>query len=141
MLDGGTGDDYLNGGTGSDRYLFGRGSGKDIIDNFEMSANSTDILSFGNDIKVDQLWFRKAGRHLEVSIIGSNDKVTINNWYSSKAFRVEQFKTADEQTLLSSQVDALVSAMAAFAPPAAGETVLPPDYQAQLTPVIAANWQ
>jgi Ca2+-binding RTX toxin-like protein len=141
LLDGGTGDDYLNGGTGSDRYLFGRGSGKDIINNFDMSANSTDILSFGNDIKVDQLWFRKAGRHLDVSIIGSNDKVTINNWYSGKAFRVEQFKTADEQTLLSSQVDALVSAMAAFAPPAAGETVLPPDYQAQLTPVIAANWQ
>ncbi|MCD2452583.1 putative Ig domain-containing protein [Methylicorpusculum oleiharenae] len=142
LLDGGTGDDYLNGGTtGSDRYLFGRGSGKDIIDNYDTSTNSTDTLSFGNDIKVEQLWFRKAGRHLEVSIIGSNDKTTINNWYSSKAYRVEQFKTADEQTLLSTQVDALVSAMAAFAPPAAGETVLPPDYQAQLTPVIAANWQ
>lgn len=141
LLDGGIGDDYLNGGTGSDTYLFSRGSGKDTIDDYDTAVGNTDTLSFGNDIAVDQLWFRKAGRNLEVSIIGSNDKISIKNWYSSAAYRVEQFKTADEQTLLSSQVDVLVSAMAAFAPPAAGETVLPPDYQTQLTPVIAANWR
>jgi hypothetical protein len=30
--------------------------------------------------------------------------------------------------------------MAAFAPPAAGQTSLPSDYQSALAPVIAANW-
>jgi hypothetical protein len=43
--------------------------------------------------------------------------------------------------LLNTQVDALVSAMASFAPPAAGQTTLSADHQAVLNTVIAANWQ
>ena len=43
--------------------------------------------------------------------------------------------------LLNSQVDALVSAMSAFAPPPAGQTTLPSNYQKVLEPVIAANWK
>jgi hypothetical protein len=31
--------------------------------------------------------------------------------------------------------------MAGFAPPAAGQTTLPANYQASLATVIAANWQ
>jgi hypothetical protein len=42
--------------------------------------------------------------------------------------------------LLSSQVDALVSAMAAFSPPPPGQTTLTPEQQSALSPVIAANW-
>jgi len=42
--------------------------------------------------------------------------------------------------LLDLQVNNLVQAMAAFAPPAPGETTLPPSYQTALAPVIAANW-
>jgi hypothetical protein len=43
--------------------------------------------------------------------------------------------------LLGSQVENLVQAMAAFAPPAVGQTTLPQNYRDQLAPVIAANWQ
>jgi hypothetical protein len=32
-------------------------------------------------------------------------------------------------------------AMAAFSPPAAGQTTLSPAYQTALAPVIAANWR
>lgn len=35
----------------------------------------------------------------------------------------------------------LVSAMAAFSAPPAGQTTLSPEYEAALAPVIAANWQ
>jgi hypothetical protein len=42
--------------------------------------------------------------------------------------------------LLSSTVDSLVNAMAAFAPPTAGQTTLPTNYQSSLNTVIAANW-
>jgi len=66
--------------------------------------------------------------------------MTINNWYTSSAYRVEQFQTVDGLTLLGSQVENLVNAMAAFSPPTAGQTMLPDSYQAQLEPVIAANW-
>jgi len=121
--------------------LFGRGSGTDVISDYDTTVGNTDMLSFGSDVANNQLWFRRAGSDLEVSIIGSTDKSTIRNWYSGSAYHVEQFMTADGTMLLDSQVDALVSAMAAFAPPAAGQTTLPADYQAALNPVIAANWK
>lgn len=63
------------------------------------------------------------------------------SWYSGSAYHVEQFKTADNHTLLATKVEVLVQAMAAFSPPAAGQTTLPPAYQTALAPVIAANWQ
>jgi hypothetical protein len=56
------------------------------------------------------------------------------------AYHIEQFRTAEGRLLLDSKVDALVAAMAAFAPPAAGQTTLPPAYQTALSPVIASSW-
>ncbi|TXT35919.1 MAG: putative rtx family calcium-binding cytotoxins and bacteriocins protein, partial [Comamonadaceae bacterium] len=47
----------------------------------------------------------------------------------------------DGKTLLDSQVQNLVSAMAGFAPPPAGQTTLSAAYQNTLAPVLAANWQ
>jgi hypothetical protein len=38
-------------------------------------------------------------------------------------------------------VDALISAMAAFAPPAEGETTLPEALRTELEPVITSSWQ
>ncbi|MBC7610827.1 MAG: hypothetical protein H7228_14855, partial [Polaromonas sp.] len=52
----------------------------------------------------------------------------------------EQFKTSDGKTLLDSQVQNLVQAMASFSPPAAGQGSLPQNYANSLNPVIAANW-
>lgn len=89
----------------------------------------------------DQLWFTKTGNNLEVSIIGTTDKLTMTNWYLGSQYHVEQFKTSNGKTLLDSQVQNLVSAMAAFAPPAAGQTTLSANYAASLQPVLAANWQ
>ena len=73
--------------------------------------------------------------------MGTTDKLTVQNWYLGGQYHIEQFKTADGKLLLDSQVENLVQAMAAFAPPAAGQTSLPPTYQDTLAPVIAANWQ
>jgi hypothetical protein len=100
-----------------------------------------DLAQFGADIAVDQLWFRQTGNNLEVRVIGTTDSLTINNWYLGSQYHVEQFKTSDGKTLLDSQVQNLVSAMASFTPPPAGQTTLPQDYATALEPVIAANWQ
>lgn len=145
-LSGGTGNDRLNGDRGNDLYQFERGGGQDVIDDFDPDAN-TDVLQFGAGISADQLWFRKNGWDLEVSVIGTADKVTISQWsfWSAgsweKAQHIEQFRTADGKVLLENQVDQLVNAMAAFAPPTAGQTSLPSNYHAALDSVIAANWQ
>ena len=80
------------------------------------------------------------GNNLEVDIIGTSDKFTLTKWYLGNQYHVEQFKTSDGKVLLDSQVQALVQAMAAFSPPAAGQTTLTSAQQATLNPVIAANW-
>jgi Ca2+-binding RTX toxin-like protein len=147
VLDGGAGNDTLYGGdgrvsvSGNDTYLFGLGDGQDTIIELNSGVADQDTLQMKSGIGNDQLWFRHVGNNLEVSIIGTNDKVTVQNWYTGSANHVEQFRTTDGHLLLDSQVENLVQAMAVFSPPAAGQTTLPQNYQDQLAPVLAANWQ
>jgi Ca2+-binding RTX toxin-like protein len=140
-LDGRGGNDRLIGGAGNDRYLFGRGVGRDTIEENDAAVGNTDSVVFGTDVRSDQLWFRKQGNDLQVSIVGGDDLLTVSNWYKGSQYRVEQFRTADGKMLLDSRVQQLVDAMASFSPPPLGQTSLPAAYQQQLTPVLAANWQ
>ncbi len=140
ILEGGAGNDTLSGEAGNDTYLFGKDNGQDIISEYDSTSGNTDILKL-QDVASDQLWLTKSGNNLDISVIGTTDKVTIQNWYSGNAYHVEQFKTADGKTLLDSQVVNLVSAMASMTPPAAGQTTLPQNYQEQLSTVLAANWK
>jgi Ca2+-binding RTX toxin-like protein len=141
-LDGGAGADTLTGGTGNDTYIMGRGYAADTVVENDTTAGNTDIAQFLSGVATDQIWFRHVGNNLEASIIGTSDKLVLQNWYTGTAYHVEQFKTTDgAKTLLDSNVQNLVNAMASFAPPAAGQTTLPANYQTSLAPVIAANWQ
>jgi Ca2+-binding RTX toxin-like protein len=140
-LDGGAGTDSLVGGTGNDTYQFGLGYGTDTITENDATVGNTDVARFMSGIATDQIWLRHVGNNLELSIIGTSDKLTIQNWYTGSAYHVEQFQTADNKQLLDTRVENLVQAMASFAPPAAGQTTLPQNYQDVLASVIAANWQ
>jgi Ca2+-binding RTX toxin-like protein len=140
-LDGRAGNDILRGGAGNDTYVLGAGYGSDTVRENDTAEGNSDAVQFLAGIAADQIWLRHVGNNLEASIIGTTDKLTMENWYLGSGYHVEQFKTADGKLLLDSRVDNLVQAMAAFAPPAAGQTSLPPAYQETLVPVIAANWQ
>ncbi len=140
VLDGGAGSDTLAGGTGNDTYLFGRGYGTDTVQEADATWGNTDVAKFDAGISTNQFWFKKSGNNLEVSIIGTPDKLTVANWYLGNQYHVEQFKTSDGKTLMNSQVQNLVQAMAGFAPPPAGQTTLSAPYQTVLAPVIAATW-
>jgi trimeric autotransporter adhesin len=137
------GSDTLIGGAGNNLYVFDRGSGSDTIIETDRAEGDTDVLQLTGDITSSQLWFAKEGNDLDVSVIGTDDQVVIKDWYVAADNHVQKFVSANGGTtveLLDSQVDALVSAMASFAPPSAGQTSLPSDYQSSLNPVIAANW-
>ena len=140
-LDGGKDADRMVGGKGGDTYWLGRGFGNDTIEENDATLGNTDVVKFGHGIKANQLWFKKVANNLEVSVIGSSDKFTVANWYLGDQYHVEQFKTSDGKTLLDSQVQNLVSAMAAFSPPTSGHTTLSASNSAMLNPVIVANWQ
>ncbi len=140
VLDGKAGNDVLIGGTGNDTYLLGQGYGQDTIQENDATVGNHDTLQFTGGIATDQIWLRHVANNLEVSVIGTADKMTISNWYLGSQYHVEEFKTSDGHTLLDSQVQNLVQAMATFAPPAAGQTTLTATQQATLAPVLAANW-
>jgi Ca2+-binding RTX toxin-like protein len=148
MLDGGSGNDVLSGDAGSDSYLFGRGYGADTVNDYnDMDAQplvygeTEDKAVFGSDIATDQLWFSQNGDNLDVSIIGTSDTLTISDWYLGDEYQLDSFEVNDGSYLLKTQVEQLVSAMAAFNPPAIGETTLSPELEQQLLPVITASWQ
>lgn len=147
VLTGGEGNDSYTGGLGSDTlsdtsttsndvYVWGRGQGADIL----TDAGGTDRLNLLAGVTEDQVWLRRLGNNLELSVIGTTDSLTINGWYTSPVNQIERFQLSDGQALLSTQVQQLVDAMAAFAPPAAGQTTLPANYATALNPVIAPSW-
>jgi Ca2+-binding RTX toxin-like protein len=140
-LDGGPGNDQLDGGAGADTYLFGRGADRDTVYDRQSTPSEVDVLELGANISPEELWFQREGNDLEVSVIGTGDSMTLSRWYESEAYHIEQFQTAQGQVLLHTQVESLVAAMAAFAPPRAGESALPPEIRDQLEPVLAASWQ
>ena len=141
VLTGLLGNDSLIGGLGNDTYVFGRGDNADTIKDIDATAGNTDVLSFLTGVAYDQLWFRQSATSLVVSIIGTNDKVTVQDWFSSANNHVEQIRTVDgNHTLLDSDVQALVTAMAGLTPPASGQTSLTVEQHAVLDGVIAASW-
>lgn len=136
----GAGDDRFVGGAGNDTYVFGRGDGADVIKDRDSTPNA-DLLLFGDGIDLEQIWFQRVDDDLDVRIIGTGDQVTIENWFRGARHQIEEFRTAEGQSLFNSQVENLVNAMAAFAPPRSGELGFTPDHHEELLPVIAASWQ
>ncbi|MBL0421731.1 hypothetical protein JI739_15380 [Ramlibacter sp. AW1] len=126
---------------GADTYHFGRGSGTDVVRDHDDTPGVIDTIQLDADVLSDQLWFRQRGNHLELSILGTEDKMTVANWYLDGSYRVEVIRAGDGNALFESQVQNLVQAMASFAPPPPGQATFTPLQQAALAPLLAANWQ
>lgn len=137
IIYGNDGNDVLNGGEGNDTYYFKPGDGADtLIDN--AGQDTVRILTVSD---VSKLWFTKQDNDLVMNIIGSQDKMTVKDWYTATTNHVEQFKLqASGQVLTDTKVDALVTAMASLTPPASGQTTLPTATQQALAPVLASSW-
>jgi Ca2+-binding RTX toxin-like protein len=139
-LIGGTGRDLLRGGRGGDLYRIDAGDGTDVIVEVPDAPGEHDVLAFGHGLGPDQLWFRREGDPLEVRQIATGERTLIDGWYAPGGGHIEEFRTASSHALLERQVQALVEAMAAFAPPPPGHAALPAHVHAALAPVIAAHW-
>jgi hypothetical protein len=78
---------------------------------------------------------------LEVSQIGTTKQIVLADWYvNTPASQKTNFQLASGGTLLATEVQALVTAMASFAPPAVGQTSLTTAQHQALDGIIAANW-
>jgi VCBS repeat-containing protein len=81
VLTGNSGANLLTGGLGNDTYTGSRGMGVDTVVENDSTAGNTDVLNFLTGVAHTQLWFTHAGNNLEVSIIGTNDKAVVKDWY------------------------------------------------------------
>jgi Ca2+-binding RTX toxin-like protein len=138
-LVGGLGNDRLIGGKGNDTYVFKRGDGQDVIVENDSTWFNSDVLRV-SDATSRQLWLSRSGNNLNISVIGTTDKVTVQDWFKSSANRVEKITASDGKSLSASKVNALVSAMAKFTAPAEGVSTLPASTQAGLTKILASSW-
>lgn len=110
LLSGGAGNDILNGGTGNDTYLFGRGSGQDVVNDYDTTVGNLDTVQMSADVLPADVLVRKSGSNLSISIYGTTDTLTLANWYSGDAYKVEQVTFSDGTIWDSTMLDALTRA-------------------------------
>lgn len=112
-----------------------------IVENDGTFGNS-DRLQYGATINPLDLIISRQVDDLRLAVHGSADQVTIKNWYVGTDHQVETVQAGNGSLLLSTQVNQLIQAMAAFNQ----QTGLtwdqaidqrPQDVQA----ILAANWQ
>jgi Ca2+-binding RTX toxin-like protein len=138
-LRGGGGNDTVNGGSRNDTYLFGRGDGQDLLQDSGGSADKVPTMPGINPL---DLVLSRQANDLRIAVHGSTDTVTIQNWYTSSSNRTETIQAGNGQTLLSTQVDQLIQAMASFTQQTGltwdqGIDQRPQDVQS----VLAASWK
>jgi hypothetical protein len=66
---------------GNDTYLFGRGDGQDTVIDGDDTAGNTDTLSFKDGVLPADVKLTRADDDLVLAIRGTNDQVTIKNYF------------------------------------------------------------
>jgi hypothetical protein len=51
------------------------------------TGTNTGTLDIGSNFNKEDLWFQQAGNNLQVDLMGSSDKLTIDNWFLERAKR------------------------------------------------------
>lgn len=143
-LDGGAGADTLKGAAGEDFYVFAGEFGADTIVESDLSED-IDVAGFA-DVRPDQLWFSQVSgtQDLRVSVIGTDNQLTLSNWYGDRSHTLEFFQvltpTQEILSLARADVDVLVQAMASLPAIQPGQSELSVQQHQALDPLLAANW-
>lgn len=122
ILDGGAGNDKLFGGLGSDTYIFGRGYGHDTIQDFDVLSKNKDVIEFKEGIAQSDLLFTRSRQDLKISIKDTDDVLTVENWFISKFWQIEEMHFSDGVVITNAQVQQMVNAMASFSTLSATDT-------------------
>jgi Ca2+-binding RTX toxin-like protein len=113
-LAGGAGKDRLVGGVGNDVYRFGAGGGSDVIAENDSTSGNQDLLQFDSDMTPLDLVLSQQANDLRIAIHGTAEQILLENWFLGEGYQVETIEAGAGVTLLSSQVDQLIQAMAGF---------------------------
>lgn len=142
QLTGGIGNDLLRGGSGNDTYSVSGGDGADTISENDATPVNSDKLLYGTGINPIDLIISQQANDLRITMYGSTDQTTIQNWYASTNSQVETIQAGNGQQLLNTKVNQLIQAMASFG----AQTGLTWEQAIAQRPqdvqnILAANWQ
>ena len=138
----GSGDDTVTGGSGNDLYNFYRGDGQDRIVDSDASPGNSDHLIFGTMISPLGLVLSRQANDLRLAIHGSEDSVTIQNWYTSPTNQVENLEAGNGLHLMNTQVNQLIQSMASFSQQSGLTWDQAIDQRPQdVQTVLAASWR
>ncbi len=96
VLAGGAGADLLLGGEGADVYLFNPGDGNDRVSDMQ----GFNTLSFGSGLVESSLEADRVGDDMVIHVLGSEDFVTLENWFTQSATDGINAITFDDGTVL-----------------------------------------
>lgn len=111
-MEGGAGNDELFGGDGNDVYLFGAGFGTDWVEDFDGIGGGVDTVRFDSTISADDIEVTRDESNLYLSVEGTNDQITLSNWFWSDAYKIERVEFADGTVWDQQALEAAVAATA-----------------------------
>jgi Ca2+-binding RTX toxin-like protein len=94
ILIGGVGNDSLVGGHGHDVYVVSSGDGADILHDNDSAPGNVDEVRFLDVSSTDVRGVQRVGNSLLLSY-GSSDQLTVQYYFTSAAYRIEQFRFDD----------------------------------------------
>jgi Ca2+-binding RTX toxin-like protein len=138
----GAGSETATGGAGNNVYQVSTSTGQaDII--LPASAASSNELDFLGGITDNQLWFAQSGNNLQIDLMGTSTRVTLDNWFAASNQPLQELAAGGLK--LDSQLSQLVQAMATYSanapgfdPAASGNSNVPAN--SNLQTAIAAAW-
>ncbi|MDR2091790.1 MAG: hypothetical protein LBP58_00480 [Azoarcus sp.] len=113
VLRGGQGNDTLYDVAGDETYYFALGDGADTL----LDTQGDDTLVFEGIDYTDLVFAKSANaRSLEISVQGTDDKVTVTDWFLNESRQIEHIQAGDYE-LDGAEVLNLIGALADYVPP------------------------
>jgi Ca2+-binding RTX toxin-like protein len=105
-------DTLINSGSGG-AYVYNSGDGSASIVNGSLSnAGASNQLQFGTGFTDENLWFQQSGNNLVIDVMGTNNQVTVNNWFAGAGDQLQGFTAGGLK--LDGAFGNLVQAMATY---------------------------
>ncbi len=73
-------------------------------------------------------------------ILGTNDQLDVQGWFSGPGSQLQSISLADGQAIAGNDIQKLVDAMASFSVPSSSQSQYTPAENAALQPLLTANW-
>jgi Ca2+-binding RTX toxin-like protein len=109
----GTGTDTLTDTGSNGVYWYAPGDGSDTIFNGSLAnSNASNQLQFGTGLTDENLWFQRFGNNLVIDSMGTNNQITVNNWFAGVGDQLQEIVAGGLK--LDSQIGNLIQAMATY---------------------------